>query len=265
MLERIKKSISDESLKRLRILSEGSPSTFIEEIEKNIVLTSADNAVITCASAQWCGSTPEAGLSGAVSIIFIEVAIRCHSRLFNSWNISPIKKTNLNSDSATALLVGDSLFPLSFENLARNCDRHAAFLINDAVTTLVGSDGILNEISIALHEMKENNISPVFLTGRKTTSGKLAQLAAVFGARLAHAEGSIIGEMSRVGLQIGRAIYLMKQAGKSSEVESLSLEEILVEASTLLRKAELSIGNGGNTDTIFNEIMEDIRKKLQDY
>lgn len=186
-------------------------------------------SLLSCASAQWCGADPEAGLAPAAAILFLAGATASHAVPSVGVFIPCMEGYDAGgSPEAGRILAGDALFPLAVKTL---CSLPAPLSLHLSDVLLRNASGILEAMSYGSHSEMAGS-----------WNGRLASLAARLGAVSAGASAAAGETAALAGHAIGMA---------SATLHRSPSRDALVDAEMVLRESLEPLGRHA---LLFHEI-----------
>lgn len=153
-------------------------------------------SLLSCASAQWCGASPEKGLPASAAVLFLAGATASHGVPAVGVSIPFLEDYDAGGPpEAGRILAGDALLPLAVKVI---CGL-------DAPGSLVVADLLLKSASEMLDAMSFGRHAD--MTGR--WAGRLAGLAARMGAVASGAPAFSSETAALAGMEIGRAAAIL--------------------------------------------------------
>lgn len=270
LLEEWSERLRERVFDRFEELTDGSgaapplPEGFRRAILDALEQQDMDTALLSCAAEMHCGGEGERGLVPAVSVVMLEAALASHMPVLGLGGGNSVF---LDHGEATALLVGDALIPLAFQNISSSgsVERHAVLVMADAVHA-VSARGALERLGLEV-ERDDRKI------GERITEGSgdiplvpresLGRFAAVAGARMAGAPESMVEEMAKFGLELGRASGLPALSGRMCRLFGISRSDLGAEALALLHSAAARLGDTPE-DALARRLLSKIESSLSE-
>lgn len=182
-------------------------------------------SLLSCASAEWCGASPEKGLPASAAVLLLAGATASHGVPAVGASMPCMEDYDAGGPpEAGRILAGDALLPLAVRVI---CGL-------DAPGSLVLADLLLKSDSEMLDAMSFGRHAD--MTGR--WAGRLAGLAARMGAVLSGAPALSAETAALAGMEIGKAAAILSLSPSRDGKH---------EAETMLRDAMESLrpGNAG--------------------
>ncbi len=188
-------------------------------------------SLLSCASAQWRGASPEIGIPSAAAVLLTAGATAAHALPVTGVRLPCMGDYHGGGPpEAGRILAGDALLPLAVKVLG---EHEASVSLHLTEILLKSAAGILEAMSFGRHGQ---------MTG--SWNGRLASLAARMGV-IASGSGSAPGETAALaGMALGKASAVLNDSPS---------RDAMVEAEMMLRDALEPLGPGA---PLFHEIAE---------